>query len=113
MKTQMKPPKDLSLEGKRLWAQIREQYEITDSTGLHYLTTGCRHFDRMRAAQAILKRDGPVVTDRFGELRQHPAAVVERDASGAMIRAFKALNLDIGKAAPVGRPELMKIKAAK
>jgi P27 family predicted phage terminase small subunit len=113
MKCEIKPPKDLILEAKRLFTQIRDEYGISDATGIHYLTTACRHFGRMRTAQAILAKDGPVIRDRFGELRQHPAATVERDASASMIKAFRALNLDIGKVAPVGRPELMKIRAVK
>ena len=113
MKNQQKPPKDLTLEGKRLYAQICEQYAIADPTGLHYLSTGCRHFDLMRRAQKILKCDGPTMTDRFGAVHQHPAAAVARDASASMLRAFRALNLDIGKAAPLGRPELMKLRGIK
>jgi P27 family predicted phage terminase small subunit len=110
MGKQPKPPRDLSREGKELWVRIQADYRILDATGLNFLTTACRHFDRMRAAQKILKRDGPVIQDRFGIAKTHPAAVVERDSSASMIRALRALNLDVTAGAPVGRPELGKGK---
>jgi P27 family predicted phage terminase small subunit len=109
-KEQPKAPADLSKEGKNLWSQVRSDYRILDATGLTFLSTACRHFDRLRAAQRILKRDGPVINDRFGILKTHPAAIVERDSSASMIRALKALNLDVTVGAPVGRPEIGKGK---
>ena len=90
-----KPPRDLSAEGKKLWLRIREEYGINDATGETYLATGCRLFARMREAQKILKREGLTVKGRYGQPLPHPLVKVELDASAAMIRAFKSLNLDV------------------
>jgi P27 family predicted phage terminase small subunit len=90
-----KPPKDLPLEAKKLWLRIREEYGINDATGETYLATGCRLFARMREAQKILKREGLTVKGRYGQPLPHPLVKVELDASAAMIRAFKSLNLDV------------------
>lgn len=90
-----KPPNDLSTEAKRKWKALQTEYGIADEAGLTYLTTGCRFFDRMRGAQTLLDKEGSVITDRFGQSKPHPATVVERDAAASMIRAFRALNLDI------------------
>lgn len=108
MKKPIKPPADLSKPAKTLWAEVQGEYRIEDASGLTLLSTACRHFDRMRAAQKILKRDGPVIKDRFGIQKTHPACVVERDSSASVIRCFKALNLDVLAGAPVGRPEVGK-----
>ena len=55
---------------------------------------GLAALDRVREAQAILKREGIVVKDRFGQARTHPAVAIERDARGAMLRAIRACGLD-------------------
>jgi hypothetical protein len=52
-------------------------------------------FDRMREAQAMLRKDGITLTDRFGQVKQHPATLVERDSKALMVRQLKALNLDL------------------
>jgi phage terminase small subunit len=101
----LKPPKDLPLEAKRLWAQLREEYQLEDAAGLTYLTTGCRHFARMREAQKILKAEGLTVKGRYGQSLPHPCVKVENDSSASMIKAFKALNLDLEPLQNrVGRP---------
>ncbi len=45
-----------------------------------------------------------MVPDRFGQLKQNPATIIERDAKMAMLRALRALGLDIVQPGPVGRP---------
>jgi P27 family predicted phage terminase small subunit len=95
MKNSPKPPNDLSLEAKKGWKATRADYGIIDDTGLTYLTTGWRFFDRLREAQETIRKEGATVTDRCGQVRAHPAITIERDAAASMIRAFKALNLDV------------------
>jgi P27 family predicted phage terminase small subunit len=95
MTNSQKPPSDLSNEAKKKWKSLQAEYGISDEVGLTYLTTGCRFFDRMRLAQDTLKIEGMTQTDRFGQVKPHPCTVIERDAAASMIRAFKALNLDV------------------
>jgi phage terminase small subunit len=52
-------------------------------------------FDRMKQAQAILKEDGILVSDRFGQQKAHPLTTVERDCRSAIIVGYKALGLDL------------------
>ena len=62
-------------------------------------------FDRMRQAQEMLAKEGITVTDRFGQSKVHPAVLVERDAKAGLLRALKALNLQIEPLQDaVGRP---------
>jgi P27 family predicted phage terminase small subunit len=95
MKNLPKPPSDLTAEAKKKWSTLQEEYGITDEAGLTYLTMGCRFFDRMRQAQEALRKEGMTQTDRFGQVKPHPCALIERDAASSMIRAFKALNMDV------------------
>ncbi len=89
-----KPPKTLSREARAWWQKIVKEWEF-DNPALLILGTALTSFDRMREAQKILDKDGIVIGDRFGQLKQHPAALIERDAKSVMIRALKTLNLDI------------------
>jgi hypothetical protein len=39
--------------------------------------------------------DGEAVTDRFGQIRQHPLIPAERDAKSSFLSAMRSLNLDL------------------
>jgi len=92
--TTAKPPQNLSKEAKKWWVKIVSTWRFDDA-GLLILQGGLECFDRQRQAQAILARDGITFVDRFGQIRQHPATLIERDAKAGVLRALKALNLDI------------------
>ena len=92
---QKKAPKHLSREAKKQWDKLLYEYEIADEAGLFLLQTGLEAFDRMREAQAKIKKEGMQVADRFGQMKAHPLITVERDARSAMLQAVKGLNLDI------------------
>ena len=63
------------------------------------LRVAAEAWDRYRAAKAQLDEDGPTVRDRFGQLRTHPAHVVERDSRSAFLLALR--QLDFEESAPV------------
>ena len=90
-----KAPRHLSKEAKKQWNKLLYEYEIKDEAGLLLLQTGLEAFDRMREAQAIIKKEGMQTADRFGQMKCHPLITVERDARAAMLQAVKGLNLDI------------------
>jgi P27 family predicted phage terminase small subunit len=97
-------PKKLSAEARRWRKKIIESFELDDDAGMLLLQTAMEAFDEMRRAQNQIAQDGAVVKDRFGQLRQHPAALNLRDSRTAMMRSLKALNLDIEQPGPIGRP---------
>jgi P27 family predicted phage terminase small subunit len=88
------PPKQLSREAKAWWKKIVAQWHL-DDPALLILEGTLESFDRMRQAQALLAAEGLVVKDRFGQPKQHPASLVERDAKQAVLRGLKALGLDL------------------
>jgi P27 family predicted phage terminase small subunit len=104
----MNIPKNLKKDGKRLFRELVEDFNITDPAGLQYLATAGECLDRMKEAQAEIKRHGVLVEDRYKALKQNPACGIEKDARNGMLAALKALNLDVeplkdGPGRPGGR----------
>jgi P27 family predicted phage terminase small subunit len=95
MTTARTAPKELSTEARSWWRRLVSEYSIDDDAGLLLLQTAMESFERMRLAQAAIKRDGVTVLDRFGQRKAHPLLPAERDARAQMLAALKALNLDV------------------
>jgi len=99
------PPKGLSVQARRLWRQLSEGFDISDPAGLSLLEVAVRSFDRALEARRILDAEGLIILDRFRQRKMHPAFMIERDSRAMMMRALKALNLDLEPLnAGVGRP---------
>jgi len=97
------PPRHLSVKAKAWWRRLVNEW-VLDDAGLLILQAGLEALDRMIEAQAILKVDGSITEDRFGQKKQHPATLVERDSRSAMLAALKQLHLDLEPAGGLGRP---------
>jgi P27 family predicted phage terminase small subunit len=89
-----KPPERLSDEAGGWWVKIVEAWDLDDPAML-ILESSLEAFDRMRAAQAVIARDGVTILDRWQQPKQHPATMVERDSRAALLRGLKALGLDL------------------
>jgi P27 family predicted phage terminase small subunit len=90
-----KPAKDLSAAAKRKFRSLQAEYDISDTAGLDLLNDYCQFYDRREQARKTIREDGAVIKDRFGQTVAHPATRIERDASGAMLKCLRALNLDL------------------
>jgi len=99
-----KPPGHLKAAGRRLWTDIVNQYRIADGAGLALVTTAAEALDRIREAQAAIRKHGALVADRYGGVKQNPACFLERDARAGMLSALRALNLDLEPLRDRGRP---------
>src|SRR5215472_6204636 len=104
MRKSGRAPVTLSPEARAWWKELVEAFEIEDAAGQLLLQTAMEAFDSMREAEQIIKRDGPTIKDRFGQVRLNPAALLLRDSRTALLRSLKALNLDIQTPGPIGRP---------
>ena len=93
--TPPKPPRHLKAAGKALWADLVDQYRIADAAGLALASVACECRDRLDEAQAAIRKHGAITADRYGNPRQNPACLLERDARTGMLHALKALNLDL------------------
>ena len=105
---ELKAPDQLSKEAVFWWDQIVAAYVLDDPAAMLLLQTAMESFDRMRQAQAAINEYGAVFKDRFDQLKNNPACIVERDSRSQMLMSLKALNLDIeplqdGPGRPSGR----------
>jgi P27 family predicted phage terminase small subunit len=96
MKNSGDAPKHLSKEAKTKWNEVRSDYSIDDAAGLLLLRSALEAFDRLSQARVLLRREGCIVTDRFGQPKQHPATLIEQSARQQMHSALRALRLEPG-----------------
>jgi len=87
------PPEDLSAEAQELWNKIYESVTL-DVAATVILDELCRQHDRLRQAREIIKKEGMLIAGRYGR-KTNPACGIERDASAAMMRAWRLLGLDL------------------
>ncbi len=98
------PPAHLSPEAKGWWARVISGWDLDDPS-LLLLESALELFDRMRQAQRLIKKDGMVVKDRFGQRRPHPACLIERNSKLGMLRHLRELGLDLEPIRDtIGRP---------
>jgi hypothetical protein len=64
--------------------------------------------DRIAGAEAALTRDGLTVLDRFGQVRSHPATVIERDQKALFKAIVRELALSDEPAPDGPRPPGLK-----
>ena len=99
------PPADLTKPQQALWREILDQFEVSDAASLRVLHVGLQALDRAESARRRIKKDGQVVTDRFGQPKAHPLLSVERDARSQFMLAIQRLQLDIAAPPLVRRQE--------
>jgi hypothetical protein len=99
----IEPPAGLSDEAAALFKQYCEGFAF-DAHALTILARAMESFDRMREAQRVIAKEGICIRDRWGQPKQHPATLVERDSRAAFLRALAALHLDVEPIGEMGRP---------
>jgi phage terminase small subunit len=88
-------PASLGPEAADLWRQLQAEYGIRDQGGLLLLRQAAESFQRANEAAAILKAEGLVKADKYGQSKPHPAVVIERDSRKNLLAFLRALNLDV------------------
>lgn len=96
-------PRHLAAPTKKWWDSVVKDYEL-EPHHVRLLTLACEALDRAEQARKILAKEGPVVADRFGTPRKHPAVSIEENARIAFARLVRELDLD-GEPAPDPRPK--------
>jgi P27 family predicted phage terminase small subunit len=84
----------LTVEGKKLWKRIAAEVEL-DAPALLLLTTLAEQFDTTNEARALLKKEGVVINDRFGQAKRHPACSIELAAIASLTRCWRLLGFDL------------------
>jgi|SRR4029079_11928474 len=85
----------LSVEARALHEKLTKEWSIRDGAGGVLLLTACQALDRLREAQRILKSEGCIVKDRWGQSKAHPASTIEREARAGLLACMKGLALDL------------------
>lgn len=96
-------PEHLSERSSSLWADVVVEYDLAPHQ-LELLQRACEAADRADEARDLLAADGLVVTDRYGQVKPHPAAAIERDSRIAEARLLRELALEPGSGEDDPRP---------
>jgi P27 family predicted phage terminase small subunit len=86
------PPENLSTEMTQWWRQVVRAWKLS-AHHLRVLQAAAESWDRMVEAREVLEKEGLVVTDRFGQKKQHPAFGIERDSRLSFVRCVRELAL--------------------
>jgi P27 family predicted phage terminase small subunit len=87
------PPFHLTKGAKEKWKVIVAEW-VLDAAGLMLLQGALEQWDAYQEARKILAKDGPVVRNQSGMVRQHPASLVARDSLKGFRLTLKDLGLD-------------------
>lgn len=88
-----KPPAHLSASSRAWFAQIISDYEL-ESQHVRLLTLCCEAADRATLAREALAKHGLTYLDRFGAPHARPEVAFARDATIAVARLCRELDLD-------------------
>jgi P27 family predicted phage terminase small subunit len=88
----MKTPSDLGSEGAAYWRKVVKHWEL-DPHQPAILREACKCLDNIAAAEQRLAKDGPILVDRFGQAKAHPATLLVRDYRGLFARLVRELGL--------------------
>lgn len=77
-----------------LWRDVQSQWAL-NSPALELLRCAVEALARADEAAEIVTREGPVFVDRWGQPRQHPAAVLELNHRGQAARYLQALGVTL------------------
>src|SRR5690554_5852798 len=89
------PPKTLGHDGRTLWTNLRNEYDISDSGSLAVLQSLCETVDRLNECRETIARDGLTVEGSGGQPRPHPLLQVEAESRRALLAHSRALRLDL------------------
>jgi len=79
-----------------LWREIQATWSL-DAAALELLRCACESLTRADECAAIVNAEGTTVRDRWGQVKVHPVALLERDLRGQASRQLAALGLTLGE----------------
>lgn len=91
--SEFKPPAHLSAEMCAWVATVQAEFDLA-AHHERLLVLAAETWDQADRARKRLAKEGEYVEDRFGQLRQHPAVPVLRDARAAFARLTREIGLD-------------------
>lgn len=98
-----KTPSGLSSEAGRLWRRMNQGFSL-DPHGQQSLLIACEALDRLRSAQAEIRRDGITIKTPTGHLKEHPGLKIEKEARSGFLQAWR---LVLAATAPTRQSEAL------
>jgi hypothetical protein len=77
-----------------LWRSVQAEWSL-NAPALELLRCAVEALSRADEAAAVVNREGAVFVDRWGQPRQHPAAVLELNHRGQAARYLQALGVTL------------------
>jgi hypothetical protein len=101
----LQPPRDLGEPGRVLWNSVQAEFDVSDVCGAEMLAQACIALTEAETLRAEIERDGPVLRDRRGMIKDHPALKHELANRAFVVRTLTKLGLNFEplRASP-GRP---------
>lgn len=87
-----RPPAGLSPRSAALWRATHSDFDLS-AAEIELLTEALRALDRADQARQVVDRDGPVVPDRYGSPKAHPAVDIEARARAFYAAAVRQLGV--------------------
>ena len=84
------PPVELTGERLKLWNDVRTRWALEPASE-NILRNACESLERAAVYGEIVRQEGGVYRDRFGGIKPHPAAMLERDFRGLAARQLAQL----------------------
>jgi hypothetical protein len=95
------PPSHLTARSQQLWAELVVG-QVTTPERRTLLQAALEDLDRVDEIRALLATEGLLMPSKRGLPRPHPALKLEAEARRRFISAWRALQLNSGRAGPVG-----------
>jgi len=92
MTAEPRPPDHLSKRSKAFWRKITARYAL-ETEHFEVLRKALEASDRADEAGDLLRREGITTTDRYGQVKPHPATSIELHNRAAFLRLLEALRL--------------------
>ena len=89
------PPAHLQASGRKFWRLAHSEREFADSHDITRLDMACGCLDEIAADEARVKVEGAFVSDRFQQVKEHPARRAIRENKALFLKIVRELGLDL------------------
>jgi phage terminase small subunit len=91
----IKEPKGLGTAGRRYWKQSMVEVDFEEVHDLERLLMAAKCLDDLSEAESRVKADGMFMTNRYGNVVEHPAVKTIRDTRLLFVKIVRELGLDL------------------
>ena len=97
------PPEHLSEASQAWWREVIDGYDLAGHD-LKLLELACGAYDRATEARAVIEREGITFETKSGDVKTHPAVLIENQARTSFARLVREMGLDLAETSPDSRP---------